>query len=42
MTEQPNADHAEQDRRERRIKWAAVFATALDAVSRIADIVIHH
>jgi hypothetical protein len=42
MTEQPKADHAEQERRERRIKWAAVFAATLDAVSRIADIVIRH
>ena len=40
MTDQPDHDHAEQNRKERRIKWATVLATTLDAVSRITDIVI--
>lgn len=38
MTDQPDHDHAEQDRKDRRIKWASVLATTFDAVSRIADI----
>jgi len=42
MTE-PNADHVEQDlkKEERRLKWASVLATTLDAASRIADLIVH-
>jgi hypothetical protein len=40
MTDQPRADRTEQDlKSERRIKWATVLATTLDAASRIADLV---
>lgn len=39
MTE-PGAEQAEQDRKnERRIKWATVLATTLDAAARIADLI---
>ena len=39
MTE-PHAEQAEQDlKSERRIKWATVLATTLDAASRIADLI---
>jgi hypothetical protein len=38
MTE-PSTDQVEQDlKNERRIKWATVLATTLDAASRIADL----
>ena len=39
MTE-PSTDQVEQDlKNERRIKWATVLATTLDAASRIADLI---
>ena len=40
MTE-PSASQVEQDlEKERRIKWATVLATTLDAASRIADLIV--
>jgi hypothetical protein len=44
MTEQQGkgkADESEQDRRrERRVKWATVFAMTIDAASKVAEIII--
>lgn len=37
-----NTDHGEQAfKKDRRIQWATVVATTLDAVSRIADLIAH-
>jgi len=41
MTEQHDQDgESEQDRsKDRRVKWAAVFATTADAVAKIAELI---
>jgi hypothetical protein len=42
MTEQQSqVGESEQDRRrERRVKWATVFATTVDAAAKIAELII--
>jgi hypothetical protein len=38
--QQAQSEESEQDsRRDRRVKWAVVFATTIDAASKIAEII---